>query len=135
MMWLIFTNQVLSNISQKSTSFLLFHWISDICFLLKFLKHQYSSEKIFLLNLFYFILLFLSQFILVQQWKLFSQLNVRSQWFCFRSLCRIDGFGVHVNLYAFADLEAIWRLSDSSDLSSLFHDFLRLIDAIRSGGE
>jgi hypothetical protein len=44
----------------------------------------------------------------------------------------LSNFGILINMYCFADREAIWQLSDLSKSNS-FLDLLRLVDALRIG--
>jgi hypothetical protein len=44
----------------------------------------------------------------------------------------LSSFGILINMYAFADHEAIWQLSNSTR-STPFLDLLRLVDALRIG--
>ncbi|KAA6398400.1 MAG: putative serine/threonine-protein kinase PLK4 [Streblomastix strix] len=45
----------------------------------------------------------------------------------------LSSFGIHLYHYAFADREAIWKLSDSNHHNPQ-EDLMRLIDALREGG-
>ncbi|KAA6402261.1 MAG: hypothetical protein EZS28_002207, partial [Streblomastix strix] len=45
----------------------------------------------------------------------------------------LSSFGIHLYHYAFADREAIWRLSDTNHQDQL-EDLIRLVDALREGG-
>jgi hypothetical protein len=65
--------------------------------------------------------------------SLSSSKLMSAQIFCTGVVTVLAIFGVQMHFFAFADREAIWRLSEQT--SSVFlDDLLRLIDALRTGG-